>query len=65
MSQKYQLIKQISTFVLLIDIMFFRILAKLNKLLLPSYVHRDLTKLNAFDKAVIAFRLWVTKKVLN
>jgi len=46
-------------------IMIFPILAKLNKVILPSYSRKDLTKLNSIDKAIIAYRLWVTKKVLK
>ncbi len=43
----------------------FRILSNLNKLILPSYAKKDLTKLKSIDKAIIAYRLWVTKKVLK
>lgn len=45
--------------------MFFRLLSKLNKIFLPSYVHRDLTKLGKLDQAIIAWRLWVTKNALD
>ena len=43
----------------------FRILSRLNKALLPSYVRRDLTKLSKLDQAIIAYRLWVTKNSLE
>ncbi|HAW53070.1 MAG TPA: SsrA-binding protein [Flavobacteriales bacterium] len=43
----------------------FKIINKLNRILLPSYVKRDLTRLNKIDKAIIAYRLWVTKKCLK
>lgn len=45
--------------------MLYKLLAKLNKVMLPSYVHRDLTKLSKLDKIIIAYRLWVTKKVVD
>jgi len=45
--------------------MIFKILSKINRMFLPSYIHRDLMKLNVFDKAIIAYRLWVTKNVLK
>lgn len=38
----------------------FQMLAKLNKLILPRYSKRDITKLSKIDKAIVAFRYWVT-----
>ena len=38
----------------------FQILAKLNKILLPRYSKRDITKLSKLDKAIVAYRYWVT-----
>jgi hypothetical protein len=38
----------------------FQILAKFNKLILPRYSKRDITKLSKLDKAIVAFRYWVT-----
>jgi len=38
----------------------FQLLAKLNKIVLPSYAKRDLTKLSKFDWAIIGWRYWVT-----
>jgi hypothetical protein len=43
----------------------FRLLAKLNKIVLPRYSKRDLTKLSAIDKALIAYRYWVTIHALD
>lgn len=43
----------------------FRLLAKINKLILPKYSHRDLNKLSKFDKALVAFRYWVTINSLD
>ncbi|MBS1950841.1 MAG: hypothetical protein OJF59_002256 [Cytophagales bacterium] len=38
----------------------FQILAQLNKLILPRYSQRDITKLSKLDKALVAYRYWVT-----
>ena len=38
----------------------FRLLARINKMLLPRYSGKDLNRLNKLDKALIAFRYWVT-----
>ncbi len=43
----------------------FRILAKINKLILPKYSKRDLSKLSKVDKALVAYRYWVTLHVLD
>jgi hypothetical protein len=45
----------------------FQILAKLNKLILPSYSKKqlDLSKATNFQKAIIAYRYYVTCKVLD
>jgi hypothetical protein len=45
---------------------FFQYLSGLNKKLLPSYSKKrlDLSKANAFQKAVLGWKLWVTKKAL-
>jgi hypothetical protein len=42
----------------------FKLLAAINKAILPSYSRRDLTKLTKVDKAVIAYRYWITKNAL-
>ncbi|NJN27644.1 MAG: SsrA-binding protein [Cyclobacteriaceae bacterium] len=44
---------------------FFRLLAKINKAILPSYKHKDLTKLSKKEKAIIGWRIWVTKNSLG
>jgi len=46
---------------------FFKILAKLNKILLPSYSKRglDLTKAKKWQLAIIGYRTWVTLKTLD
>ncbi len=38
----------------------FKQLAKLNRLVLPSYARHDLTKLSKFQKAIVGYRYWVT-----
>jgi len=41
------------------------VLAKLNKIILPRYSQRDLSKLNKFDKVLIGYRYLVTKNALK
>ncbi|MFD2518030.1 SsrA-binding protein [Salinimicrobium flavum] len=45
---------------------FFKLLSKLNKKILPSYSKRqlDLAKATKFQKAIIGWKLWVTKNSL-
>ncbi len=43
----------------------FRVLAKVNKVILPSYKHKDLSKLTIKDKAIVGWRFWVTKNALG
>lgn len=45
--------------------MAFQILAKVNKVILPRYSKRDITKLSKVDKAIVAFRYWVTIHALE
>jgi len=35
---------------------FFKILAKLNRVLLPKYSKRDISKLSKLDQALVAYR---------
>ncbi|HEX6892326.1 MAG TPA: hypothetical protein VF141_16580 [Chryseolinea sp.] len=44
---------------------FFKLLAKLNKLILPRYSKKDITRLSKLDKALVAFRYWVTLHALD
>ena len=48
-------------------LIFFKIIAKLNKLLLPSLSKRriDLTKITLMEKAILGWKLFITKKVIN
>jgi hypothetical protein len=43
----------------------FRILARMNRVFLPSYGKRDLTRLSKLDKAIVAYRYWVTTNALG
>lgn len=44
---------------------FFKKLALLNKLILPSFSQRDLNKLSKLDKLLIAYRYYITKNALD
>ena len=44
-----------------------KLVAKLNKLLLPSLSKKriDLTKITLFQKTILGWKLYITKKVIN
>jgi hypothetical protein len=44
---------------------FFKTLALLNKVLLPRISRRDLSRLSKVEKAIVAFRYWVTTNALD
>lgn len=46
---------------------FFKALAKVNKMVLPSYTKRrlDLSKANKLQMAIFGWRLYVTKRALD
>jgi len=44
---------------------FFKVLANLNRLILPRYSKRDINKLSKLDKALVAYRYWVTLHALD
>ncbi|HYC85071.1 MAG TPA: hypothetical protein VEB86_07605, partial [Chryseosolibacter sp.] len=44
--------------------MTFKILANINKIILPRYSKRNLANLSKLDKALIAYRYWVTINAL-
>jgi len=44
---------------------FFRVLAKINRKIFPSYADKDLGRLTSKDKLIIAYRYWVTKNALG
>lgn len=43
----------------------FKVLARVNRWILPRYSKRNLNKLSKLDQALIAFRYWVTKNSLE
>ena len=43
----------------------FKALAKINKVIVPRYSQRDVTKLSKVDKALVAYRYWVTVNALD
>ncbi len=42
----------------------FKLLAKINKIILPSMINKDLSKLGSLQKLIIGYRYWVTKNAL-
>lgn len=42
----------------------FRILARINKAMLPKLWHKDLLRLSKAEKLLVAWRIWVTKNAL-
>ncbi len=44
---------------------FFKQLAAFNKLFLPKYYKRDLAKLKSWEKAIVAYKYWVTISSLD
>ena len=43
----------------------FKFLALVNRMLLPRMSQKDLTKLSATQKAIVAWRYWVTTNALE
>lgn len=43
----------------------FKTLAKINKVIMPRFSQRDITKLSKYDKALVAYRYWVTINALD
>lgn len=43
----------------------FKLLAQLNKLVLPRYSKKDINRLSKIDKALVAYRYWVTIHALD
>ena len=46
---------------------FYKLLAKINKSLLPSFTRRglDVSKASKWQLAIIAYRAWVTKRAIG
>jgi hypothetical protein len=43
----------------------FKILAAINRAILPSFGKKDLTKLTKVQKAIVGYRYWVTTNALD
>ncbi|MDN3588331.1 hypothetical protein QWY86_16735 [Pedobacter aquatilis] len=43
----------------------FKVLAKINRVLLPSLYKKDPNKLTTFQKAILGYRYWVTTNALD
>ena len=44
--------------------LFFKMLAKVNKLVIPSLYKKDIGKLKSYEKVILGYRYWVTKNSL-
>jgi hypothetical protein len=44
---------------------FFQVLAKINKVLMPRFSKRDITKLSKVEQALVAYRYWVTTNAID
>ena len=44
--------------------LFFKILVKVNKLIIPSLYKEDIGKLKSYEKVILGYRYWVTKNSL-
>ena len=42
----------------------FKVLAIINKVILPSLIRKDLSKLKVYEKLIFGYRYWVTKNSL-
>ena len=42
----------------------FKILAKINKEILPSLYKKDISKLKSYEKVILGYRYWVTRNSL-
>ena len=45
--------------------MLFELLAKFNKVFLPKYYKRDLSKLKKWEKAIVGYKYWVITNALD
>ena len=42
----------------------FKLLAIINKVILPSLIAKDLSKLKGYEKIILVYRYWVTRNSL-
>ena len=45
-------------------LLFFKILAKINKVFFPSLYKKDIAKLKFYEKVILGYRYWVTRNSL-
>lgn len=45
--------------------LFFKTLAKINKIIMPRFSQRDFLRLSKFEKGLVAYRYWVTLNALD
>ncbi len=50
--------------IILIKKYIFKTLAIINKMILPSLIYKDLSKLKVYEKLILGYRYWVTKNSL-
>ncbi len=43
----------------------FKILAQLNKVIMPRFSKRDITRLSKIEKGLVAYRYWITINSLD
>jgi hypothetical protein len=43
----------------------FKMLARVNRIILPSLSRRDISRLSPLEKALVAYRYWVTRNALD
>jgi len=43
----------------------FKMMASINKVILPRYSKKDITKLSKLEKAIVAYRYWTTLNALD
>ncbi len=43
----------------------FKILAKVNKAIMPRFSKKDIMRLSKFEQALVAYRYWVTVNALD
>jgi len=48
------------TLFVMLQKLLFKILARVNRAILPKYSKRDINSLSKFDKVLVAYRYWVT-----
>tara|TARA_B100001250_G_scaffold207656_1_gene178280 strand:- start:3251 stop:3478 length:228 start_codon:yes stop_codon:yes gene_type:complete len=60
----YSFFVLIALLIIEMRIYLFRILAKVNKRIFPSLYNKDIVRLKGYEKAILAYRFWVTRNSL-